>query len=655
MAQLESKAGTRMIDSQTEIWYPSPDQIADSNITQLMDKLGVTTLDDYLRYSIEHPDLYWKAILEFCGVVWTKPYEQFSDFSQGPEFARWFVGGSLNWTETIFKWARDPEWACRPAVIAEDEAGVTQSITYAELHERVKSFAAGLEKVGLKRGDRVGYLMEPCIEAVVTMIAISYMGAVVMPLFSGFGVDPIVARLSACEAKALVMTSGFMRRGKKLDALQTALQVQSIHPVDLFILKLSPGEGLPPGAIDWASIAATPASRSDAVPMDTHEPVMVFFTSGTTGKPKGTVHTHGGFPLKVLHDGIVNFNIKPGDVFFWPADMGWVAGALIITATLMRGATMICYSGAPDFPNWSRMAQMIERHRVTHFGTAPTMIRGFAANAEMATAADLSSIKLMITGGEVIDPEHFAWHTRHFGRGVAPLINFSGGTEVSSGLVSSVIIKPIPPGGFNSVCPGVHVDVCDASGQSIIGEVGELVIRQPFVGMTRSFWNDDERYLETYWRTIPGIWVHGDLAMRNGKGEFFLRGRSDDTLKLAGKRVGPAEIENVLMELEGVIECAAIGVDDAAKGQMLVVFVIASSDAARRPQFGDEVANYAEHRLGRALRPARVHVVTEMPKTRTAKIMRRVLRGVYCGLPPGDLSSLDNPSSLEVIRRAAGQ
>lgn len=410
---------------------------------------------------------------------------------------------------------------------------------------------------------------------------------------------------------------------------------------------------MPAGSIDWASVSIEPGADRGAAAMDTHEPGMVFFTSGTTGKPKGTVHTHGGFPLKVLHDGVIHFDIKPGDMFFWPADMGWVAGALIITATMMRGATMVCYSGGAEFPDWSRMARMIERHRITHFGTAPTMIRGFAANPEAATAGDLSSLRLMITGGEVIDPEHAAWHARHFGRGIAPLINFSGGTEASSGLVANVIVKPIPPGGFNTACPGVMLDVVDASGRPVVDEVGELVVREPFVGMTKSFWQDDERYLETYWRTIPGLWVHGDLAIRNARGEFFLKGRSDDTLKLAGKRIGPAEIENVLMELDGVVECAAIGVDDAAKGQQLVVFVIADPACAARADFPAEVARFAEQRLGRALRPSRVHVVREMPKTRTAKIMRRVLRGVYCGLPSGDLSSLDNPSSLEVIRQAA--
>ena len=644
-----------MIDDKTDVWHPSPEQIASACLTELMARTGAATFEDYYRFSVEHPDRYWKEVLDYCGVVWAKPYEAFSDFSAGREFPRWFVGGQLNWTDTIFKWAKDPQWADRPAVVAEDEAGEVTQVTYAQLHEQVRAFAAGLEKIGLRRGDRVAYLMEPGIEAVVTMIAVSYMGAVVMPLFSGFGVEPIVARLAACDARALIMTSGFMRRGKRTDTIPTALEAQAKHPVDLFILKLSPGEALPAGAIAWSSVGVDPGPDRGALPMDTQETVMVFFTSGTTGKPKGTVHTHGGFPLKVLHDGVVNFDIKPGDMFFWPADMGWVAGALIITASLMRGASMLCYSGVPEYPDWSRMSRMIERHRVTHFGTAPTMIRGFAANAEKSTSGDLSSVRLMITGGEVIDPEHFAWHARNFGRGVAPLINFSGGTEASAGLVSSVILKPIPSGGFNSACPGIEMDVVDPEGRSIVDQVGELVVRAPFVGMTNSFWRDDERYLDTYWRTIPGIWVHGDLAMRNAQGEYFLRGRSDDTLKLAGKRIGPAEIENVLMELEGVFECAAIGVDDPSKGQMLVVFVIPGGAAVDKPGFAGEVTSFADERLGRALRPSRVHVVRELPKTRTAKIMRRVLRGAYCGLPTGDLSSLDNPSALDVIRQAANE
>ena len=644
-----------MSDSDTGTWYPRPEQVANANATAIIAQLGLKDFDELYRFSVEKPAEYWRAILDYCGVVWSKDYDAYVDFSAGREFPAWFVGGQLNWTDTIFRWAKNPRTASRHAVVAEGEDGTITSVTYAQLFDQVRAFAAGLKELGLKRGDRVGYLMEPGVEAVVSMIALSYMGAVVMPLFSGFGVDPIVARLSSCNARAMIATSGFVRRGKHINTANVALDARQLFPLDFLILKMAPGETLPPGATAWDSLLVSPTPDLPAEPMGTNDPLMIFYTSGTTGRPKGTVHVHGGFPLKIVHDGIIHFDIKEGDVFFWPADMGWVAGALIITAVLMRGATMICYNGAPDFPDWSRMAQMIERHRVTHFGTAPTMIRGFAANEKAATAGDLSSIRLMITGGEVIDPEHFAWHAKHFGRGIAPLINHSGGTEVSSGLVSSVIVKPILAGGFNTATPGIEVDVVNAKGESVVDEVGELAIREPFVGMTKSFWQDDERYLETYWRTTPGLWIHGDLAIRKPTGDFFLRGRSDDTLKLAGKRIGPAEIENVLMELPGVSECAAIGVDDAAKGQMLVIFVITSGAAGEDKDFATTVAQYAEQRLGKSFRPGRVHIVQQLPKTRTSKVMRRVLRGVYCGMPTGDLSSLDNPSALNEILQAANR
>lgn len=644
-----------MSTTSSDIWHPRPEQIASANVTEIMKRLGVSDFDALYRLSVERPADYWRAIVDYCGIVWSKDYESFVDLSAGREFPKWFVGGQLNWTETIFRWARDPATATRKAVIAESEDGSVASITYAELHEQVRSLAAGLKRLDIARGDRVGFLMEPGIHAVVTMIALSYMGAVVMPLFSGFGADPIVSRLSSCNARALIATSGFRRRGKHLNTMDVALEARSRYPVEFLILKTASGETLPEGTVSWDSLMVSPAPQSTAEAMDTNEPMMVFFTSGTTGKPKGTVHVHGGFPLKIAHDAAVHFEIKPGDVFFWPADMGWVAGALIIATTMMHGATMVCYDGAPDFPDWSRMSRIIARYKVTHFASAPTMIRGLAANAEAATAGDLSSIRMLITGGEAIDPEHFAWHQRVFGHGVAPLINYSGGTEASGSLVSSVIVRPILPGGFNTASPGIAVDVVDATGRPVVDEVGELAVLGPFVGMTRSFWQDDARYLETYWRTVPGMWIHGDLAIRKPAGDFFLRGRSDDTLKLAGKRIGPAEIEEVLMEIPAVSECAAIGVDDPAKGQMLVVFAIATGAAKDDAALPKTIAQHLEKRLGKAFRPGRVHVVQQLPKTRSAKVMRRVIRGVYCGMPTGDLSSLDNASSLDEIARAANR
>lgn len=639
--------------SSTGEWEPSSEGIAQSNIQALITRLDLNDYDALYKFSIEQPGDYWRAVLAQCNIVWSKPYDCFADFSRGPEFARWFVGGRLNWTDTIFAWAQDPATRDREALIVENELGDIERLSFAELHERVRRFAGGLRELGLRRGDRVGLLMEPGAGAVISMLALSYIGIVVLPLFSGFGVDPIVSRLSLCRARALISTTGFNRRGKWIDREAVAVQAALTAQLEFLILRTPDrSETAAASATDWHDLAASEMAGPAGEAMASSDPFMVFFTSGTTGKPKGIVHTHGGFPLKIAHDSLIHYDMKAGDIFFWPADMGWIAGALILAGSLMHGATMLCYDGAYDVPDLSRVSRLIERHKVTHFGTVPTMIRAFAADQETALAGDVSSIRLMITGGETISADHFIWHQRHFGRGEAPLINYSGGTEASGALISSVIVKPIAPGGFNTPSPGIAVDVVDAEGQPITDKIGELVVLAPFVGMTQSFWEDDARYLETYWRTLPGMWVHGDLAERDHDGNLFIRGRSDDTIKLAGKRIGPAEIEDVLLEVPGTIELAAIGVNDSDKGQILVVFAVCQQGSVP-DAISTALQSHADAKLGRAFRPARVHIVGELPKTRSGKVMRRVIRSVYCGLPVGDLSSLENLSSLDEIARVA--
>jgi acetyl-CoA synthetase len=472
-------------------------------------------------------------------------------------------------------------------------------------------------------------------------------------------VDAIVARLSAAEASAVIASTGFSRRTKRVNvegALRDAWR--QLPTVQRVIWKRSGDEALSdPRDLDWQQVMDAAKGQSLApVVLASGDPFMVIYTSGTTGKPKGVVHTHGSFPIKIAHDAVVHFDVKPGDVFCWPSDMGWIAGTLVLGCALLRGATLVCYDGAPDYPNWSRMSRLIERHRITHYGSAPTLIRGLASNEALALQGDVSTVRLLITAGEGIDPEHFSWFQQKFGHGTQPLINYTGGTEVSGALLSSVVVRPIPPSGFNTSSPGVDVDVVDAHGTPVTGTVGELVVRKPFIGMTQSFWRDDERYLDTYWRTISGLWVHGDLALRREDGNFFMMGRSDDTLKVAGKRLGPAEVEEVVLELPEVAEAAAIGVDDRDKGQKLVVFVVATlertDDAAALAQ---EVTQHVDKRLGRPFRPSAVHVVAQLPKTRSSKIMRRVIRSVYCSLPSGDLSSLDNPAALDEIKAAAAR
>lgn len=639
------------------VWRPGPRELQGAGVVHLMRALCVSDYDELMRVSVAEPERYWDTVMRECAIAWDEPPQGYVDLSRGPEFPSWFPGGRLNWVNTLYAWARNPLTAGRKAVIAEHEDGSVHALTYVELETRVRDFAAGLARQGVKQGDRIGLLMENGVEATISLLAIVHLGALAVPLFSGFGVDAIVARLSASEARMVIASTGFFRRARRVD-VQGALRAawRQLPLLERVIWKRAAGEtAQDPRDLDWQSVASEAAGMgAAAVSVTPDTPFMVIYTSGTTGKPKGVVHVHGSFPIKIAHDSLVHFDVKPGDVYCWPADMGWIAGTLVLSSALLRGATLVCYDGAPDYPDWSRMSRLVERHGVTHFGSAPTLIRGMASHESLSLAGVRSTVRVLITAGEGIAPEHFTWFQDRFGDGAAPVINYTGGTEVSGALLASVPIRPIPPSGFNTISPGVAADVIDAAGNSITGAVGELAVRAPFVGMTHSFWRDDERYLDTYWHTVPGVWVHGDLALRTPDGNFFMMGRSDDTLKVAGKRLGPAEVEEVVLELPDVAEAAAIGVDDAEKGQKLVVFIVARPDSGLEPEsLQTAVADHVGARLGKPFRPGRVHILGQLPKTRSSKIMRRVIRSAYCGLPAGDLSSLDNPAAVEEVRAAA--
>lgn len=631
-----------------DIWLPTASYVERAQVTALARRLGVEGIEALYDLSLAEPERYWREVNDFCGIRWSHPYERYCDLSRGAPFPSWFVGGELNWVDTIID---NAEAAERPAIVAEREDGSVRTVTYRELAAEVRSFAAGLLGLGLKRGDRIGLLMENGIEASVSLLAVAYIGAIAVPLFSGFGADAIVARLQPCGARALIATSGFLRRGRFVSTASTLATVRAELPDLAFLILKGAAEDdaqAAPDVHDWHALAAPGREAPPSARMSANDPFMVIFTSGTTGKPKGAVHVHGGFPIKIAHDAAVHFDVAAGDVFCWPADMGWIAGSLILGSALLRGATLVCYDGAPDFPDWSRMGRLIERHRVTHFGSAPTLIRGLAANEAVSTSPDLSSLRLLITAGESIAPEHFIWFQRMFGRGACPLINYTGGTEVSGGLLSSVVTRPIVPAAMNTRSPGVALDVLSPAGTPVTGAVGELALLAPFVGMTASFWQDDARYLETYWNTVPGVWIHGDLAMRTEDGHFFLLGRSDDTIKVAGKRVGPAEVEEILVEIDGVVEAAVIGASDPVKGQAIVAFLTCDGAAA---DVRAVAAARIQERLGRPFAPRAVFVVPQLPKTRSSKIMRRVIRSVYSGDPTGDVSSLVNPEAIADIER----
>ncbi|RQP08172.1 MAG: acetate--CoA ligase [Paracoccus sp. BP8] len=633
----------------TKAWTPEKRHFDSAHVLKLAERLGVADYDALLALSVEKPEVYWQTASDFLGIRWDKAPDAYVDLSRGKAFPQWWPGARLNWVNTVLQYAGTaPD---RIAIIDETETGEVRRVTYAELAVMVRRFAHGLRQRGIRRGDRIGLLIDNGIEATVSALAIPYIGAMIVPLFSGFGHEAVVSRLEPSAAKAVIATTGFGRRGKYVD-MQAVMQEARKHlpSVETIIWKDAPGVAIPQGDPTWNQVAQAEDDHRPAESMGPMDPFMVIYTSGTTGKPKGPVHTHGGFPLRIAHDSAVHFNVGPGDVFCWPADMGWIAGTLVLSTALLRGATLVLYAGAPDFPDWSRMGKLIEDHRITHYGSAPTLIRGFAANEELALKHDRSSLQLLITAGEVIDAEHFAWYQNRFAANGSPVINYTGGTEVSGALLSSVQVKPIAPGGFNTSSPGIDVTVTDPEGKPVIGEVGEVVIRAPFIGMTASFWQDDARYIDSYWSTIPGCWVHGDLAVKSEDGAFVVMGRSDDTLKVAGKRLGPAEVEEVVLELPEISEAAAVGLADALKGQKLIVFVLPMPGFdGNRDDLAKRVAAAVGDRLGKPFKPSKVHVVTQLPKTRSGKIMRRLIRQAYAGEKLGDLSSLDNPAALDEI------
>ena len=393
----------------------------------------------------------------------------------------------------------------------------------------------------------------------------------------------------------------------------------------------------------------------DARATDPETPYMLIYTSGTTGRPKGAVHVHGGFPIKGAQDLAHQFDLGPGDTLFWFTDLGWMMGPWAISGALLRGARLVLYEGAPDHPGPDRLWSIVARHRVTHLGLSPTVIRALMAHGEAPVQAhDRSSLRVLGSTGEPWNPDPWWWYFRAVGGGRCPIINYSGGTEVSGGIVSGNVLGPIKPASFSGPCIGTAADVVDEAGRALRGAVGELVIRAPMPGMTRGFWRDEEgRYEATYWSRFPGVWLHGDWATIDGDGFWYIQGRSDDTLKIAGKRVGPAEVESAAVSHPAVLEAAAIGVPHEIKGEVVVVLVVLRPGESDDPGLRRAIAETVAGQLGKPLKPDRVAVVTALPKTRSGKVMRRAIRAAWLDLDPGDLSSLDDPHTLEAIRASA--
>ncbi len=647
-----------------ERWVPSAEQIAGANLTAL---LRASAVADYpaLLASIEVDQAgFYERIVRTLDLRWDRPWDAVVDRTGGPAFSTWFPGAQFNAAANCLDRHVDAGRGAAEALVWEGEDGRVRTFTFAALRAEVAQLAGTLRELGVERGDRVGIYMPLVPEAAIGLLAVGYIGAVAVPAFSGYGPDALSARLADAGAKVLLTADGVYRRGKPIalktivdDALSAAPSVRHVLVFERtgLAVPMMPGRDF-----HWRERTAA------ALPPLTYErtaagdPAMLLYTSGSTGRPKGADHIHAGFPLKCMIDQHLCMDVKPGDRMLWYTDMGWMMGPFLVFGALGLGATIVLYEGTPDFPAPDRLWQVCADHRVTHLGLAPTAVRALMTHGDEHPARhDLSQLRILASTGEPWNTEPWKWFAAHVGRGIAPIINYSGGTEIGGGIIGAFPTMPLVPNSFHGPIPGMLADVFDPAGKPIRGAVGELVVKASWPGMTQSFWDgspgkhDDARFLSTYWDRFAGTWVHGDWCTIEADGAheyWFIRGRSDDTINVAGKRVGPAEFESAVGAHPRIKEAAAIAVPDAVKGDVVVVFAVVRPGFEETDALRAELIGRIDRAMGKSLRPKAIFFVDDLPKTRNLKILRRIARAQYLELPDfGDLSALDNVGALAAI------
>jgi acetyl-CoA synthetase len=648
------------------VWKPTRAHIEQANLTKFMRMHNIADYDELMKRSTEDIAWFTDAVLDFLDIQFHEPYSKVVDFPRGIQFPTWCVDAKMNIVHNCVDKYQESGVRDQVAVSWEGEEGVKRTLTYEELYKKVNKTANALRSLGLGKGDAIGIFMPMVPEIAVALLAIAKIGGIILPLFSGYGAGAIVSRMQDADAKALFAADGAFRRGKPVEmksiADEAAAQIPTLK--NMIVLRRT-GQSVKMKEerdVWWHELIDSQPDVCETENTSAEDPLMIIYTSGTTGKPKGALHTHCGFPVKAAQDMAFGTDVhgfryadatQSPDVIHWMTDMGWMMGPWLVFGGLLLGATIFLYDGAPDFPGPNRLWELVEKHKINQLGVSPTLIRSLIPlGDEHFKKHDLSSLKCFASTGEPWNPDPWMWLFEKVGEGKRPIINYSGGTEISGGIVMGNPLLPLKPCAFSAACPGMDADVLDESGRSVRNAVGELVIKAPWIGMTRGFWKDNERYLDAYWSRWENIWVHGDFAAIDADGLWYILGRSDDTIKIAGKRLGPAEVESILVRHADIVEAAAIGVPHDVKGSELVLFAVTRPGVERSDALRRELTAMVVAEMGKPLAPKAILFVSDLPKTRNAKIMRRMIRAAYLGLEPGDTSSLVNPQAVEEIRVA---
>jgi acetyl-CoA synthetase len=608
--------------------------------------------------SIRHPEEFWAE--EARKLDWFKTWDKVLEWT--PPFAKWFVGGKLNASyqcvgRHVRTWRRS-----KVAIYWEGEPGDSRVLSYSTLYREINRCASVLRNLGLKKGDKVALYLPMIPELPIFMLACGRIGAIHTVIFSGFSAQALADRMNDIGAKLLVTADGGFRRGNVMPLKEIADEALALSPcVEKSVVVNRVGKAVPmkKGRDFWYDHLLEDAAPSvEAEPVESTHPLYILYTSGTTGKPKGIVHSTGGYLVFNHSNYQWVFNIKEESVYWCTADVGWVTGhSSIVYGPLSHGAAIVLYEGAPDYPTLDRWWEIIENYGVNTFYTSPTAIRMFMQHGEQGLAKhDLSSLELLGSVGEPINPEAWLWYYQHVGGERCPIVDTWWQTETGGIMIShapGIHLLTLKPGSAGFPLPGVDAAVVNESGEDAApGEKGLLVIKQPWPGMFMTLHGDPDRYKQTYWERFPGSYYTGDYAMKDEEGYFWLLGRADEVIKVAGHRLGTLELENAVISHPAVAEAAAASKPDPIKGEAIVLFVILKESYEPSDALRKEIVAHVRNVVGPLATPERLFLVSKLPKTRSGKIMRRVLKAVASEVDIGDVSTLEDGASVDEVKSA---
>jgi len=618
-----------------------------------MKKHNISSLDELSIKSKNNLEWFWESVDKDIGIIWDEPYTKTLDISNGIAWSKWFVNGKTNmYKSSVEKFTKQTPNKIAYHFISEN--GIETKLSYCELNSKVSKLANGLKSLGVKKGDIIAIYLPMIEEAIVSILAAAKIGAIQTIIFSGYSSESLQIRLQDCHAKILLTSDGFNRKGKNVSqktTIESAIIDTDIEKI-IMVSYMGIDQYEKSEKIQfYDELVSTQSDSCDTEIMDSEDPLFILYTSGTTGKPKGVIHTHGGFSVFAGHQASYLVDIHQNDTLFWPADVGWITGLVWnVYGLLIMGASAIIYDGALDYPTEDRIWQILSKHKATIFGISPTAVRLFKKNnAQPLKKYSLDKLRNIPTTGEPLDEDSWWWLFEKVGNKKIPIMNLSGGTEIGGAMLSVFPGMKLKPSTVGIPVPGMNLDIVDDDGNSVREKNGYLVIKSPWPAMTRGLLHDDDRYIKTYWSRFENIWFHGDYVFADSDNLWYMHGRTDDVINVSGHRMSTSEIEHIVISHKKISDAASISIPDAITGEAIVVFFVADKKKYTNLEF--EVIEHISNRIGKIAKPKHVFQLSDLPKTSTGKIMRRLLKTKLMGEELGDLSSLENPDILEEISK----